>query len=39
MRKPSINILNVELILDVGSSNERRGSVVKRSWGIDGEAV
>ena len=31
--------LNVELILDVGSANERRGRVAKRSWGLDGEAV
>ena len=31
--------LNVELILDIGSANERRGCVAKRSRGIDGEAV
>ena len=30
--------LNVELILDVGSTNKRRGRVAKRSRGLDGEA-
>ena len=39
MRKPWINILNVELILDVGSANERRGRVAKRQRGLDGKAV
>ena len=31
--------LNIELILDVSSANERQGHVAKRSWGLDGEAV
>ena len=31
--------LNVELILDVGSANERQGRVTKRSRGLDGEAL
>jgi hypothetical protein len=31
--------LNAELILDVGTNNERRGRVVKRSRGLDGEAI
>ena len=31
--------LNVELLLDVGSANERRGRVAKRLQGLDGEAV
>ena len=31
--------LNIELILDVGSANERQGSVAKGSLGLDGEAV
>ena len=31
--------LNVELILDVGSANERWGRVAKRSHGLDGKAV
>ena len=31
--------LNVELIMDVGTSDERRGRVVKRSWGLDGEPI
>ena len=39
MRKPWIRILNVELKLDVGLANERRGHVAKRSQGLDGKAV
>ena len=31
--------LNVELILDVGSANERWGRVAKRLRGLDGKAV
>ena len=31
--------LNVELILDVGLANERKGRVSKRSRGLEGEAV
>ena len=31
--------LNVELILDLGSTDERRGRVVKRSRGLDGEPI
>ena len=31
--------LNVELIMDVGSNDERRGRVVKCSWGLDGEPI
>ena len=31
--------LNVELILDVRSANERRGCVTNRLRGLDGEAV
>ena len=31
--------MNVELIFDVGSANERQGRVTKRSQGLDGEAV
>ena len=31
--------LNVELILDIGSENERQGRVTKRSQGLDSEAV
>jgi hypothetical protein len=31
--------LNIELILDVGTNNERRGHVVKRSQGPDGRPV
>ena len=31
--------MNVDLILEVGSANEWRGRVAKRSQGLDGEAV
>jgi hypothetical protein len=31
--------LNAELILDVGTNNERRGRVVKRARGLDGEPL
>jgi hypothetical protein len=31
--------LNVELIMDVGTNDERRGRVVKRSRGLDGEPI
>ena len=31
--------MNVELILDVGSANKRRGRVTKHLRGLDGEAV
>ena len=31
--------LNVELIMDVGSSDERRGRVIKRSRGLDGQPI
>ena len=31
--------LNVELIMDVGSNDERRGRVVKRLQGLDGEPI
>ena len=31
--------LNTELILDVGTNNERRGRVIKRSRGQDGEPI
>ena len=31
--------LNAELILDLGSGTERRGRVIKRSRGLDGEAI
>jgi hypothetical protein len=31
--------LNVELIMNMGTNDERRGRIIKRSWGLDGEAV
>jgi hypothetical protein len=31
--------LNMELIMDVGTENERRGRVVKRSRGLEGEPI
>ena len=31
--------LNAELILDVGTNDEQRGHVIKRSWGLDGEPI
>jgi hypothetical protein len=31
--------LNVELIMNMGTNDERRGRVVKRSRGLDGEAI
>ena len=32
--------LNMELIMDVGTDNERpHGRVIKRLWGQDGEAI
>ena len=31
--------LNCELILDVGTNNERHGCVIKCSWGLDGEPI
>jgi hypothetical protein len=31
--------LNVKLIMDVGTNNEWRGCVVKRSWGLVGEPI
>ena len=31
--------LNMELIMDVGTSGERRGRVIKRSRGLDGEPI
>ena len=31
--------LNVELILDIGTNGERRGRVIKRSRGLDGEPI
>jgi hypothetical protein len=34
-----IKYLNVELIMDVGTNDERWGRVVKRSRGLDGEPI
>jgi hypothetical protein len=31
--------LNVELIMNMGTNDERRGRVIKRSRGLDGEAI
>ena len=31
--------LNMELIMDIGTSGERRGRVIKRSRGPDGEPI
>ena len=31
--------LNIELIMDVGSNDEQRGCVVKRSRGLDSEPI
>jgi hypothetical protein len=31
--------LNAELIFDVGTNNERRGQVIKRARGLDGEPL
>jgi hypothetical protein len=40
MRRPWISIsLNAELIFDVGTNNERRGRVIKRARGLDGEPL
>jgi hypothetical protein len=33
------NYLNVELIMNMGTNDERRGRVVKRSRGLDGEPI
>jgi hypothetical protein len=33
------NYLNVELIMNMGTNDERRGCVVKRSWGLDSEPI
>jgi hypothetical protein len=31
--------LNVELIMNMGTNDEQCGHVIKRSWGLDGEAI
>ena len=31
--------LNMNSIFDVGTNDERRGTVVKRSWGLDGRVI
>ena len=31
--------LNVELIMNMGTNDERCGCVVKRSWGLDGDPI
>ena len=31
--------LNVELIMNMGTNDERHGHVVKRSWGLDGDPI
>ena len=31
--------LNVELIMDIGTNDERCGCVVKCLWGLDGEPI
>ena len=33
------NYLNVELIMNMGTNDERWGHVVKRSWGLDSEPI
>ena len=31
--------LNMNLIFDVGTNDECRGTMVKRSWGLDGRVI
>ena len=33
------NYLNMNLIFDVGTNDECRGTMVKRSWGLDGRVI